>query len=103
MTHANAAQESRQNNQFQEGEIVGIPCDVCDVPFLGDRVVGIPTIDGEIEGFVQPTELRQIGDQWQIRGVVDRTEKDHLVAWVRGEFFLTAGSVKLPLGLAVPA
>ena len=103
MPTATAIKEAPPPTQFKKGEVVGIPCEVCDVMFLGDRVVGIPTIDGEIEGFVQPTELRQVGDQWQIRGVVDRIERDHLVAWVRGDFFRTAGIVKLPLGLAVPA
>ena len=98
---ATAAPES-PTPAFKEGDFIGIPCEALDVPFP-EKLVVIETLDGKMEGFVSPDELRQTNGQWQIRGVVHRSEKDRLVAWVWGEFNLTSGIINLPLGFAVPA
>ena len=98
-----ATTESPPATQFTNGQIVGIPCSVEDVPFPNEKLVVIDTLDGKMEGLVQEGALRQVGDQWQVRGMVDRTEEDRLVVWVWGEFVHTAGFMDLPLGFAVPA
>ena len=87
----------------KKGQVVGIPCDVYDVPFPNEKLVAIDTLDGKMEAFVNPLELRQMGDQWQIRAFVQRQEEDRLVVWSRGEFTRTNGILYLPLGFAVPA
>jgi hypothetical protein len=57
---------------FKIGEFIGVKCEVQPGPFSEERLVTIETIDGAISGFVRETELRNIGDEWQVRGKVRR-------------------------------
>ena len=52
---------------FKVGDFVGIKCEVQPGPFSEERLVTIETIDGAVLGFVRETELRQVGDEWQVR------------------------------------
>ena len=89
--------------QFKKGEIVGVPCEAYPGPFSTEKLIAFKSLHGQISGFVQTLELRQSGDQWQVRAYVKQQKKDRLIVWIWGEFFTTSGHVELPLGLAVPA
>ena len=89
--------------KFKKLDIVGIPCEVGDGFFSDEKFISFDSLDGKIAGVAQTLDLRQAGDQWQVRAIVDSEHEDHLYVWVWGDFVQTAGFVKLPLGFAVPA
>jgi hypothetical protein len=88
---------------FREGEFIGVQCEVQPGPFSGERLVTIETVDGEISGFVRESELRQLGDKWQVRGKVRRVHSDSIEVWILGSFFTTNGLASVPRHLAMAA
>jgi hypothetical protein len=88
---------------FHAGDFIGVQCDVQPGPFSGERLVTIETIDGEISGFVRETELRQLGDKWQVRGKVRHVHPDSIEVWIYGSFFTTNGLASVPRHLAMAA
>lgn len=82
-------------SEFQTGDLIGIPCKAKESGIKKERLIEIQSLEGEMVGFVRTLDLRQVEGGWQVRGIVDKVERDSLVAWVRGNFFKTAGWVRL--------
>jgi hypothetical protein len=88
---------------FKIGDFVGVKCEVQPGPFSDEHLVTVETVDGAISGFVRESELRQEGDEWQVRGKVRRVSPDAIEVWILGSFFTTNGIASIPLRLAMTA
>jgi hypothetical protein len=88
---------------FKQGDFIGVKCEVQPGPFSDERLVTIETVDGAISGFVSETELRQVGDEWQVRGKVRRVTESAIEVWILGSFFTTNGIANVPSHLAMAA
>lgn len=88
---------------FKVGDFVGIKCEVQPGPFSEERLVTVETIDGAVSGFVRESELRQVGDEWQVRGKIRRISPDAIEVWILGSFFTTNGIASINPRLAMAA
>lgn len=88
---------------FEIGQVIGVKCSVQPGPFSEERLVTIETVDGAISGFVRETELRQAGEDWQVRGRVRGVSSNFVEVWIKGSFFTTNGLASVPSHLAMAA
>lgn len=88
---------------FKAGDFVGVQCEVKPGPFSEERLVTIETVDGAISGFVRETELRRMGEEWQVRGKVRQVTETAIEVWILGSFFTTNGIANIPSHLAMAA
>jgi hypothetical protein len=92
----NARSEGPLMADFAVGEMVGIECTVQPGPFSEERLISFDTVHGPISGFVQESDLRQVGDKWRVRAVILAIRGDILEVRVRGSFFTTNGLAAIP-------
>ena len=75
----------------EKGAVVGIPCEVKPGPFSEELLISLDTVNGPISGFVQNSELKQQGEQWYVRAIVEAIEADGITVRIHGSFFTTNG------------
>ena len=89
---------------LRAGAEVGIPCEVKQGPFEGEKLVSFETVDGPVTGFVSEEELNHSdSDGWLIHAVVVKIEKDVVTVRVRGSFFTTNGLANIRPDMALAA
>lgn len=89
--------------ELSTGDVVGVPCQVKPGPFSNELLISFDTISGAISGFVRENELRQEGEKWYVRAVVQSTQPDSITVRIRGSFFTTNGLATIPAGTALAA
>ncbi|HMG77154.1 MAG TPA: hypothetical protein VK591_00620 [Xanthobacteraceae bacterium] len=85
------------------GQQVWIPCKVQPGPFSEEPLVTFESTDGPVTGFIDSDELKEIGGQTSVRGIVRSIERDYIKVWIKGSFFTTNGLANVPTGLAMAA
>jgi len=85
------------------GDVIGVECAVQPGPFSNERLITFDTTKCPISGFVEKTELRQVGEKWLVRAVIIAVHDDFLEVRVRGEFFTTNGLANIQKRYAVAA
>jgi hypothetical protein len=85
------------------GQQVWIRCKVQPGPFSDEPLITIDSIDGPVSGFVGSDELKTIGAEQAVRGIVRNVEKDYVEVWIKGSFFTTNGLTNVPIELALAA
>jgi hypothetical protein len=85
------------------GDVIGVPCQVKPGPFSTELLISFETINGPISGFVRESELKQTGEQWHVRAVVQSVQPDSITVRIRGSFFTTNGIATIPAGMALAA
>ena len=85
------------------GDVIGIQCDIRPGPFSGERMITFDTVDGPISGFVREADLKEIGQQWYVRAVIQAIKDDILEVRVRGSFFTTNGIASVQRRYAMAA
>jgi hypothetical protein len=85
------------------GQQVWIPCKVQPGPFSEEPLVTFESTDGPVTGFVKSDELKEIGGQASVRGIVRSIERDYITIWIKGSFFTTNGLANVSTGLAMAA
>lgn len=85
------------------GQQVWIPCKVQPGPFSEEPLVTFESTTGPVTGFISSDELKEIGGQTSVRGIVRSIERDYITVWIRGSFFTTNGLANVPAGLAKAA
>ncbi len=88
---------------FTVGELVGIECTVQPGPFSDERLISFDTVSGPVSGFVQESDLKQVGDKWRVRALILAIRGDILEVRVRGSFFTTNGLAAVPQRYALAA
>lgn len=77
------------------GDVIGVPCQVKPGPFSDELLISLDTIDGPISGFVRRDELKQLGEQWYVRAIVQALQPEWIMVRIRGSFFTTNGIAKI--------
>lgn len=77
--------------QFQEGDLVGIPCAMQPGPFPDEFLVEIKTIHGPLSGFVDEEDLLELDHHPYLRGIVQAVDDDIITVLIRGSYFRTTG------------
>jgi hypothetical protein len=85
------------------GEAIGILCTVQPGPFSEERLISFEAVDGAVSGFVNETELKQVGETWFVRAIVKSMHDDILEVFVRGSFFTTNGLASVQKSYAMAA
>jgi len=85
------------------GQQVWIPCKVQPGPFSEEPLVTFESTDGPVTGFVKSDELKVIGGQTSVRGIVRSIERDYITVWIKVSFFTTNGLANVSAGLAMAA
>ncbi|HEY8033226.1 MAG TPA: hypothetical protein VIF02_12840 [Methylocella sp.] len=88
---------------FKIGDFIGVKCEVQPGPFSEELLVTIETTDGAISGFVRDTELRNVGNGWEVRAKVRRINPDSIEVWILGSFFTTNGIASVPTHRTIAA
>ena len=88
---------------FKAGDLIGVQCEVKPGPFAGERLVTVETVDGSISGFVSESELRSVGERWEVRGKVQEITGGIIQVMIYGSFFTTNGIANIKSDLAMAA
>jgi hypothetical protein len=85
------------------GQQVWIPCKVQPGPFSEEPLVTFESTEGPVTGFIESGELKEVGGQASVRGIVRSIERDYITVWIRGSFFTTNGLANVSMELAKAA
>lgn len=88
---------------FEVGAEIAIPCEVNPGPFSNEKLISFETLNGPISGFVRESELKQVDEDWFVKGVILKVGYDALEVMVDGSFFTTNGLASVSALTAIAA
>ena len=91
ISHPKQYGESTAMANFKVGAEIAILCETKPGPFSDEKLISFETLNGPVSGFVRESELKQVGEEWFVKGVILKIEAETLEVMVDGSFFTTNG------------